>query len=155
MSMDKLSTEFDSKIANCLVGDTQALSAFSKVNKHCRMVAEPCLCKGFVFKVSEYVPLVQMLLTLVHRKELALHISSIQLLEDGGSSWRRSFRFFVTEQTSLNDDLGPSAKAILGRIYDVTTKMQDSTQARFLIPHWLDYMLQFHSSAFDEVSALS
>jgi hypothetical protein len=42
----------------------------------------------------------------------------------------------------------------LDHIYDVTTKMQNSTLAHFLTTHWLDNLLRGHPSAFYEASAL-
>jgi hypothetical protein len=146
--MDKLSTELDSKIANCIVGDTQALSAFSKVNKYYRMVAEPHLYKDLTFHASEYVPLVRLLLTLFHRKELALHICSAQLHENGESQ-----PITEAELTSLDNSLWGSAKAIFDNLYDVTSKMQGSAEAQRLTFRWLRNLLRSNPYAFDEASA--
>ncbi|KAI4955810.1 hypothetical protein J4E91_000017 [Alternaria rosae] len=74
MSLQKLSTELDGHIASCLVGDTKALSAFSKTNKYYRGVAEPYLYTNIeVYEYDLEMPL-RLLFTLLDRKELALYI---------------------------------------------------------------------------------
>jgi hypothetical protein len=141
--MNKLSTELDSKIANCLDGDTQALSAFSKVNKYYRIVAEPYLYKDLVFHPDDDVPLKRLLLTLLHRKELALHISSVRLDDNVGS-----LPITDAKRTSLNNDVWAHTSAV----FDVTKDDSGFNRPRSYTFHWLyhivqDYGLDFDSSA--------
>jgi len=77
MSLQKLSTELDGQIASCLVGDTKALSAFSKTNKYYRGIAEPYLYTNIEVYESELERPLRLLFTLLDRKDLALHIKSL------------------------------------------------------------------------------
>jgi hypothetical protein len=83
--MDKLPTELDSRIASFLVGKTKVLSAFSKVNKYYRMLAEPYLYKTITIKEGDRYTLFWLLFTLLERKELALSITSFLLVPGSGS----------------------------------------------------------------------
>ncbi|KAI4605584.1 hypothetical protein J4E83_010577 [Alternaria metachromatica] len=80
MSLQKLSTELDGQIASCLVGDTKALSAFSKTNKYYRGIAEPYLYTNIEVYESELERPLRLLFTLLDRKELALHIKSLSYI---------------------------------------------------------------------------
>ncbi|KAI4653392.1 hypothetical protein J4E93_001158 [Alternaria ventricosa] len=77
MSLQKLSTELDGHIASCLVGNTKALSAFSKTNKYYRGIAEPYLYTNVEVYESDLERPLRLLFTLLDRKELALHIKSL------------------------------------------------------------------------------
>ena len=80
--MDKLSTELDAKITNYLLDSTPALSAFSKVSKYYRKVVEPYLYKNIVLKEYHDHTLKRLFFTLLDRKNLALHIQSVTIVEN-------------------------------------------------------------------------
>ncbi|KAI4909010.1 hypothetical protein J4E85_011662 [Alternaria conjuncta] len=77
MSLQKLSTELDGQIASSLLGDTKALSAFSKTNKYYRGIAEPYLFKNIEVAANDVETSLRLLFTLLDRKELALYIGSL------------------------------------------------------------------------------
>jgi hypothetical protein len=142
--MDKLSTELDSKIAKCLAGDTQALRAFSKVNKYCQVVAEPYLYKDVVFHPDDDVTLKRLLLTLLRRKEFALHISSVRLDEN-----LRSLPITDAKRTSLNNDVWAHTSAV----FDVTKDDSGFNRPRSYTFHWLYHIVQDYELDFDNSAA--
>jgi len=81
MSLGKLSTELDAKVAEFLEGDTKALSAFSQVSKYYRAIAEPYLYSNIECSGEDRYTLLQLLLTLLDRNDLALHVRSLELKE--------------------------------------------------------------------------
>ena len=147
--MDRLSTELNSKIANCLVGDPMAQSAFSKVNKYYRMVGEPYLYRDLVFHPGEGVPLQRLLLTLLRHKELALQISSVQLDEN-----KRSLPFTDAQRITLNNDVWAQASVILDTLQRVTAEASGFTRPRYYTLHWFNALVQDYGPNFDSISVL-
>jgi hypothetical protein len=80
MSLSKLSTKLSSKIAECLLGDTPALSAFSMVSKYYCRVVEPYLYRHIIVKERDKYPAICFLFTLMARRTLASHILSFRLV---------------------------------------------------------------------------
>jgi hypothetical protein len=78
--MDRLSTELDANIIQCLAGSKiSALSALSKTSKYYRSIAEPHLYRDLTFSIKRYVDLVLLFDTVLNRRELARHIHSFTL----------------------------------------------------------------------------
>ncbi|KAH6282072.1 hypothetical protein HBI40_011280 [Parastagonospora nodorum] len=77
MSLSKLSAEFDAHVCRCFVGDTSALSAFSKSSRYYRSVAEPYLYRDItLFKKDEH-QIWRLFFTLLSCQPLTQHILRI------------------------------------------------------------------------------
>ena len=144
--MDKLSTELDTKIATFL--DTRSLSAFSKVSKYYRSVAEPILYKDIVLKEYDEYTLKRLFLTLLARKELALHILSMTVVEHGGVEQSRE------QKEKNNMDLWANTSAIQKTIADVlsTARGQQNTHTRRAA--WFSDIFQQQPALNDHILAL-
>jgi hypothetical protein len=79
MSLNRLPTELDSKIAGYLVIHKRSLSSFSKVSKYYQSVTEPLLYQKLKFRGDDWEALILLMLTLVRRERLALHIKSLKI----------------------------------------------------------------------------
>jgi hypothetical protein len=79
MSLDRLPTELDSKIAGYLVDDKKSLSALSMTSKYYRSLTEPHLYQNLSFDSNDWEALTLLMLTLVHGERLALHIKSLEI----------------------------------------------------------------------------
>jgi hypothetical protein len=83
MSLSSLSTEFDTKIAKCLTDSPHDFNSFYKISKGYRAVADPILYETIRIGHSDEVTLRLFLLSLIHHPDLALHIKSLSILDDG------------------------------------------------------------------------
>lgn len=82
MSFAKLSTELDSKIAGFYLGDTQALSALSKVSKYYRAITEPFLYAEIKTSIYDRYRMQDLLFTVMDREDLALYIKNVKISGD-------------------------------------------------------------------------
>lgn len=92
MSFRKLPTELDAKIASHLVGDTQSLSALSKVSRYYRTVAEPYLYEEVEFNDMEMWHLWCLLRTMIDRNTVASYVKRVMLCDIMGPQRKKMAR---------------------------------------------------------------
>lgn len=80
MSIDALPTELDNRILTFL--DHDALNTVSKISNTYGRVAEPYLYRHIKHTTSHEVNMRWLIVTLLHRPELAAHIKTIEFFED-------------------------------------------------------------------------
>ncbi|KAF2254714.1 hypothetical protein BU26DRAFT_514575 [Trematosphaeria pertusa] len=112
--MDKLSTELDANIAECLSGDAQALSALSRVSKYYKAVAEPFLYEEIAIADSRHSAIKSLLLTLLNRNGLALRIKSFSLTMGGRGP-----------PPPLRTDLGEAFKGTFSHMQKIGDKIHE------------------------------
>lgn len=86
MSLGKLSTELDNRVANFLIGHPPALNALSKVSKYYHGIAEPRLYTHVVLKAGDFLGLMQLCYTIISRVNLALYIQGFSLISSSSVS---------------------------------------------------------------------
>jgi len=131
MSLGELSTELDCAIVSFLEDDKRALSAFSKVSKYYRAIAEPHLYQALGFKSVEWESLTRLLLTLIKREDLALHITIFTL--DCGTNI--PMQSILPSMENIGQDLWNSVSAIRDKLNDVLSlkRSSDGTSLAFRI----------------------
>jgi len=145
-AMDKLSTELDTKIATFL--DTRSLSSFSKVSKYYRSVAESILYKDIVLKDYDEYTLKRLFLTLLARKELALYILSMTVVEHGGIEQSRE------QKEKNNMDLWAYANAIQETIADVISAERGSQDIHTRRATWFSSIFRQQPTSVDHILTL-
>lgn len=124
MSLSELSTELDHHIIRLL--SHGELDSLSRVSKYYRGLAEPYHYESLQFSNAQGLRIMQFFHTIVRRQDLAQHVRSFALTDDGGSG---SF----DDPTQFNDEESwQSIDVIKDVIANITKKRNWDLASRLL-----------------------
>jgi len=148
MSLGELSTELDSNIAAHLVGDTQTLSAFSKVSKYYRNIVESYLYHVITFHDLDTYYIRCLLVTILDCPSVGLHIRRFNIGHD--SHMRREAD--MDAESVLRKKLWDKANQIRDRIDQVMRLFPEEIQS-IVGTEAVDFCHQWAGSCYKSSSA--
>jgi hypothetical protein len=128
MSLGKISTELDVRIASHLVGDSTALAALSETSKYYHTVAEPLLYDTIKIEWDVEFRIKQLLMTLLDKPQLATYIRRVTI---GPTR--------IREPTTRNDILNRMRNA---GFMGIKPKRLDDTPIEAIMPKFETYNLK-------------
>lgn len=147
MSLSALSTELDTKIVLYLANDTPALSAFSKISKYYRGVAEPYLYKDIVLIDQDDHTIKQLFCTLLARTQLAHQIRSITVQKP-----KRNI--IAKDGERIDADLWKSVGAIQSTMNDIASPIRGYEEGVTRRNAWFSGIFSPESYNIDHILAL-